>query len=108
MRTVVAVLRGGPSGHAPVSLESGKAVLAALNAEQYHVRDVFISPSGYWHHSGVPVHPERALHGADVVINCLHGYYGEDGWMQQLLHKLGHSVVGSPPAGAALAFNREL
>jgi len=48
MRTVVAVLRGGPSSEYDLSLRSGAAVLEALDKEKYEPRDIFIdrTPQG--------------------------------------------------------------
>ena len=42
----VAVLRGGPSAEYPVSMETGKAVLAALKNLPYSHKDVVITRQG--------------------------------------------------------------
>ena len=104
---VISVIRGGSSLHADVSIKSGAAVLAALNPERYEKRDIFISPEGYWRREGMSLSPERALRGADLVINCIPGRYGQDGWLHQLIVKMGHRVLGSQPGPLALSFNRE-
>src|SRR3990172_1010615 len=106
MRTVVAVLRGGPSSEYDVSLKTGASVLEALDKEKYEPRDIFISRGGQWHLHGVEVAPERALFGADVAFNALHGEYGEDGSVQRLLERLGMPYTGSGAAGSAVAFNK--
>lgn len=107
MKTVVAVLRGGPNVHYDASLESGAAVIAALDPERYDARDVFVTHDGFWHVGGMVMPPERALRGVDVVFNCIHGQYGEDGWLHQLIAKLGHKMVGSRSGSLALAHNKE-
>ena len=61
MKTVVGVLRGGPSSEYEVSLKSGANVLSALNQEKYEPVDIFIDRRGQWHLFGAPVLPERAL-----------------------------------------------
>ncbi len=106
MRTVVAVLRGGPSADYDVSLKTGAGVLEALDREKYEPRDIFISKGGEWHLHGVGVAPERALQGADVAWNALHGHYGEDGQAQRLLERLGVPYTGSGPFASSLAFHK--
>lgn len=106
MRTVVAVLRGGPSTEYDVSLKSGASVLEQLNREKHEPRDLFISRTGEWHLHGVPVTPERALKGVDVAFNAMHGEYGEDGQVQKLLQSLGVSYTGSDAFASAVSFNK--
>ncbi len=108
MRTVVGVLRGGPSSEYDVSLKSGASVLENLDREQYDPRDIFISRDGTWHLHGVAVPPERALHGVDVAFNAMHGEYGEDGGVQRLLERLGVAYTGSGVIPSATAFNKHL
>ena len=108
MRTVVAVLRGGPSREYDVSLKTGAAVLDALDKEKYEPRDIFIARDGTWHLHGVGVPPERALFGADVAFNALHGEFGEDGTVQRFLGQLGIPYTGSNAAASATAFNKHL
>lgn len=106
MRTVVGVLRGGPSHEYDVSLKSGASVLGALNQEQYEPRDIFISRGGQWHVHGAPVQPERALQDVDVVFNAMHGHYGEDGQVQRILEQIAVPYTGSSATASALAFNK--
>ncbi|HVU79960.1 MAG TPA: D-alanine--D-alanine ligase [Candidatus Paceibacterota bacterium] len=106
MRTVVGVLRGGPSSEYEVSLKSGAAVLQALDAVKYEPRDIFIDRAGIWHAHGVASSPERALRGVDVALNAMHGEYGEDGEVQKLLDSLAVPYTGSGAAASALAFNK--
>src|SRR3989338_7550855 len=107
MRTVVAVLRGGPSSEYDVSLKTGASVLEALDKEKYEPRDIFISRGGEWHLHGVGVPPEQALFGADVAFNAMHGHYGEDGQVQRLLDQLGVAYTGSDALASATAFNKQ-
>lgn len=107
MRTVVAVLRGGPSSEYDVSLKTGASVLNALDRDKYDPRDLFISRTGEWHLHGVPVDPERALRGVDVAFNAMHGEFGEDGQVQRLLERLGVPYTGSSALASAVAFNKQ-
>lgn len=108
MKTVVGVLRGGPSSEYEVSLKTGASVLANLSGEKYTPRDIFVDRSGAWHLHGAPASPEQALRGTDVVFNAMHGEYGEDGQVQRVLDALGVPYTGSGAAASAVAFNKHL
>jgi D-alanine-D-alanine ligase len=107
MRTVVGVLRGGPSREYEVSLKSGASVLEALDKEKYEPRDIFISKSGEWHSHGRAQSPEKALAGVDVAFNAMHGEYGEDGRVQRELDMLGVPYTGSGSLASAIAYNKQ-
>lgn len=106
MRTVVGVLRGGPSSEYEVSLKTGATILRELDTSLYEPRDLFIGRDGAWHLHGVPVAPERALHGVDVVWNALHGAFGEDGTAQRLLENLAIPYTGSGAIASATALHK--
>lgn len=101
----VGVLRGGPSPEYEVSLRTGASVLRNL-PEKYRPQDIFISRSGAWHIDGLERNPDRVLSRVDVVFNALHGMYGEDGQVQQLLESHGMPYTGSGIAGSALSMNK--
>lgn len=106
MRTIVGVLRGGPSREYEASLATGAAVLEHLDREKYEPRDIFISKNGQWHAHGLEVAPEKALKGVDVAFNALHGDYGEDGRVQRELDAFGVPYTGSSAFASALAYNK--
>ena len=105
--TIVGVLRGGPSSEYDVSLKTGATVLKNL-PEPYAPADIFISKEGDWHVAGIARAPERALKGIDVVFNALHGEYGEDGKVQQILEEFAMPYTGSRVLPSALAMNKIL
>lgn len=105
-RTVVGVLRGGPSSEYDLSLKTGTAILNALPESEYDLRDIFIDKKGYWHARGVPAEPARALAQVDVVVNGLHGGPGEDGTVQRILQTLGVPFTGSSALGSGLSLNK--
>jgi D-alanine-D-alanine ligase len=107
MRTVVGVLRGGPSSEYEVSLKSGANVLTALDRERYDPRDIFIDRNGVWHARGVETTPAKALSGVDVAVNVIHGEYGEDGQLHHILDPLGVPYTGSSSAVSKLVFNKQ-
>jgi D-alanine-D-alanine ligase len=104
----VAVLRGGPSDEYEVSMITGRAVLDALNALDYSVKDVVVSRKGEWLECGRVRTPSQALLGVDVVFIALHGAYGEDGTVQRILEHLRLPFTGSNSFPSAFAFNKEL
>ena len=93
----VAVLLGGRSAEREISLKSGAAVLAALQA------------------SGVDAQPFdpavqnlQALHeeGYDRAFIALHGRYGEDGTVQGALELMDIPYTGSGVLASALAMDK--
>ncbi len=106
-RIKVAVLRGGPSSEYDVSLQTGKSVIDNLS-DKYIPTDVFISKDGVWHVEGVPVNMEKVFQGNDVVFNALHGEFGEDGKLQQILDHSQVKYTGSRALGSAIAMNKLL
>jgi D-alanine-D-alanine ligase len=103
----VGILRGGPSSEYDVSLKTGGAVLKHL-PEKYLGHDIFISKEGIWHRDGLEKSPERALAHIDVVFNALHGEYGEDGKVQQILDALTIPYTGSGSMASAVGMNKIL
>jgi D-alanine-D-alanine ligase len=104
----VAVLRGGASNEHEISLLSGGNVLKNLDREPYQVVDVFVDKKGIWHVRGIPMNPERALTGVDVVFNALHGAAGEDGTLQRMLDRFGIPYTGAGAYASMLALNKSL
>jgi len=106
----IAVLRGGPSNHYDTSLGTGEFVLSVLREEpeKYRPLDIFISKDGEWHMMGKVCEPHHVLRHVDLVWNALHGEYGEDGKLNQLLSKLNIPYTGSSALHLALAMNKDL
>ena len=108
----VGVLRGGPSDEYEVSLKSGATVLSSLSheklADKYHVRDILISKDGTWHSAGVPVDINQVLSQVDVLVNALHGRYGEDGKLQAALDLHRVPYTGTRALGSAIGMNKIL
>lgn len=108
MRTVVGVLRGGPSSEYDVSLKTGASVLEHIDRDKFDARDIFIDRDGAWHLHGLAVPPQKALMGVDIAFNALHGQFGEDGSVQRLLDSLAVPYSGSGAFASSLAFNKHL
>lgn len=105
----VGVLRGGPSAEAEVSLNSGSAVIQAINdnfSHKYQVHDIFVDRSGSWYLDGTPVSVSGLHSRVDVVLNALHGTYGEDGKVQSLLEWHNIPFTGTGSVGSAIGMNK--
>ena len=94
----VAVLMGGPSAEREVSLSSGQACAAALREEGFEVIVVDAGPDL----SSVLTDMKP-----DVVLNCLHGRWGEDGCVQGMLEWLGIPYSHSGVLASALAMDKQ-
>ncbi len=107
-RIRVGVLRGGPSNEYEVSLKTGATILNNLPTEKYSPREIFIDKNGVWHVEGKPSLPSDVLTHVDVVVNALHGYYGEDGKVQHILESHGTPFTGSGSFASAIGMNKLL
>ena len=102
----VAVLRGGPSAEYDISLLTGENVLKHLPAEKYQTHDILISKDGLWHMDGFPSTPVKILSRVDAVFNAMHGEYGEDGKVQQVLEPFNVPYTGSGILACAMAMHK--
>lgn len=93
----VGVLMGGLSAEREISLESGRAVLEALQRLGYRAAGIVVEHD-------VTDALRRAA--PDVVFNALHGRYGEDGCIQGMLELLGIPYTGSGVLASALAMDK--
>lgn len=91
----IAVMLGGPSAEREVSLQSGRAVIDALESLGHRVTAVDPQP-GAW------CLPDQV----DAVFLALHGTYGEDGTVQRELEALGVPYTGCEPEASACAFDK--
>lgn len=98
----IVILMGGISNEREISLISGAAVEAALNASGYEV--FVLDPRDF------PSLAELLLKikelGADLVFNALHGGAGEDGRIQAALELEDIPYTGSDSKASALAMDK--
>lgn len=108
----VGVIRGGTSAEYEVSLKTGANVLSHLRGDilskSYTPVDIFIDKEGVWHIGGVPASQEKVFHAVDVIFNALHGDYGEDGTVQQMLDMWKIPYTGSGALASAIGYNKAL
>ncbi|MBI2592697.1 MAG: D-alanine--D-alanine ligase [Candidatus Colwellbacteria bacterium] len=100
-RLRVAILVGGPSAEHDVSLETGSQVLEYLDQEKYEAFPLFISRGGKWE-----MPPENLRIFADLAFIAMHGEYGEDGTVQDILEQEGIPYTGSGVLASALGMNK--
>lgn len=93
----VALVAGGMSAEREVSLISSKGVSAALLELGYKVTFVDM---------GADIASALDNLRPDIVFNCLHGTYGEDGCLPGLLNILRIPYTHSGLLASALAFNK--
>ncbi|MEM8867115.1 MAG: D-alanine--D-alanine ligase [Verrucomicrobiota bacterium] len=93
----IVVLYGGVGPEREVSLESGKAIAAALS-ENFKVELCLLEAEA------IPpeIDPSRS-----VVFPALHGTFGEDGRLQAMLDAAGIIYCGSDPASSQLCMQKE-
>ncbi len=94
----VAVLMGGWSVEREVSLRSGEACAKAAESVGYHVTRVDVKPD-----FGTVLAELKP----DVVLNCLHGRFGEDGTIQGVLEILRIPYSHSGVLASALAMRKD-
>ncbi len=93
----IAILMGGNSAEREVSLVSGEAVNEALSQEGF--KTTKIDPAeDLW--------PQLTRANPDLIFNCLHGVWGEDGRVQGVLDLFGKPYTHSGVLASALAMDK--
>ncbi len=108
-RTRIGVLRGGPSDEYYVSLKTGAEILKMLResfAEKYEPFDILIDMKGVWHMNGMPRKAEDVVTKMDLIINALHGPFGEGGYVSRILDSLKVPHTGPSPFAGTLSQNK--
>jgi len=93
----IAVLMGGPGSERQVSLASGKAVLNALLSLGLDAVPVDVTGTDI----DLPV-------GTGLCFNLIHGTFGEDGQLQEILDAKGIPYTGARAASSRRAFDKSL
>ncbi|MHC4207752.1 MAG: D-alanine--D-alanine ligase family protein, partial [Planctomycetota bacterium] len=96
-RLKVAVLMGGIGGERDVSIQSGTCVAEALKKAGLEVVTADISPDN------MDILEDSSI---DIFFIALHGKFGEDGQLQQILEDKALLYTGSGPAASKLAFDK--
>jgi D-alanine-D-alanine ligase len=93
----VAVLTGGIGSERDISLQSGKCVTKALKEAGFEVVTADIQPDN------LEILEDKSI---NVFFPALHGIFGEDGRLQQILDDRSLLYAGSGPTASRLAFDK--
>lgn len=93
----IAVLMGGPGSEREVSLATGKAVLKALTDSGFDATGVDVTGNDF----DLP-------EGTELAFNAIHGTFGEDGQLQDILEAKGIPYTGAGSASSKLAIHKSL
>ncbi len=99
MKAKIAVLMGGRSLERSISLKSGKRVARALENRGYGVISLDVDET---------LVPRLLSERPDLVYIALHGKYGEDGTIQELLDIIDIPYTGPGPLPSMIGFNKVL
>jgi D-alanine-D-alanine ligase len=91
----IAVLMGGPSSERDVSLATGRGVSKALRSLGVEVAEVDVRDENFQLPGDI-----------DFAFITLHGTFGEDGQLQELLEQRGVAYTGEGVEGSRLAFDK--
>lgn len=91
----IAVLMGGPGSEREVSIATGKGAAKALRSLGAEVTEIDVKGPDFELPAGV-----------ELAFITLHGTFGEDGQVQQILEDRGVPYTGEGVAGSGLAFDK--
>ncbi len=91
----IAVLKGGPSSERAVSLATGAGIAQALRSLGADVAEVDVANADF----SLP-------NDTEIAFIALHGTFGEDGQVQQILEDRGVPYTGEGVAESRLAFDK--
>ena len=99
MKNLIVILLGGLSDERKISFLTGKACSNALKKKGFKV--INLDASGYFVKELKRLKPK-------IVLNALHGKYGEDGFVQSILESLKIKYTHSGVLASSLAMDKEL
>jgi D-alanine-D-alanine ligase len=91
----IAVLMGGPGSERDVSLATGRGVSAALRSLGANVTDVDVRGADF-----------ELPEGTEIAFNAIHGTFGEDGELQDVLESRGVIYTGEDAERSRIAFDK--
>jgi D-alanine-D-alanine ligase len=91
----IAVLKGGPSSERAVSLATGAGIARALRSLGAEVTEVDVENADF-----------TLPNDTELAFIALHGTFGEDGQLQQILEDRGVPYTGEGVAGSWCAFDK--
>ncbi len=95
----IGVLYGGNSAEREISLETGQSVSEALKSRGHSVTSIDPKTTALENYDWSTI---------DVVFNCLHGEFGEDGQVQRILEIANVCYTGCSSSVSQLTFTKSL
>ena len=99
MKKKILIISGGISKERTISLDSGKQVAKELKKNGYRVK--LCEPN----HELIN---KTKIFKPQVIFNALHGQFGEDGYIQSILEKIGIPYTHSGIISSAMAMDKEI
>ena len=99
MKKKILIISGGISKERTISLDTGKQVAKELKKNGYHVK--LCEPN----HELIN---KTKIFKPQVIFNALHGQFGEDGYIQSILEKIGIPYTHSGIISSAMAMDKEI
>ena len=96
----ILILAGGYSKEKEISIQTAKSVLSELNKDKKYILRV-VNPDGQFIKVLRKFRP-------NVVLNLLHGRYGEDGYIQAILESEKVKYTHSGVLSSSLAIDKEI
>jgi len=93
----IAIAQGGPGSEREISLASAKSVRAALEPSGATLLDLDVRCSDF-----------EVPEGVDLVYNLIHGTFGEDGAIQEILDRRAIPYTGAGAESSRLTFDKFL
>ncbi|HKP93429.1 MAG TPA: D-alanine--D-alanine ligase [Chthoniobacterales bacterium] len=91
----IAVLMGGPGSERDVSMATGKGVAKALRSLGVEVAEIDVKGAEF-----------KLPDDIELAFLTIHGTFGEDGQLQEILEDRGVPYTGEGVAGSAIAFDK--
>ncbi len=96
----ILLLEGGYNEEHEISLATGKEVKKAILEMNYELDSIIVNPKDFYNQ----IHK----HEFDVCFNALHGPFGEDGTIQNILYNINKPFTHSGEYASAIAFDKHL
>ena len=99
MKKKILIISGGVSKEREISLQTGNQVAKELKKNGYKIK--ICEPNELLNDVTKTFKP-------NVIFNALHGQYGEDGYIQSILEKIGIPYTHSGVISSAKAMDKEI
>ena len=99
MKKKILIISGGISKERTISLDTGKQVAKELKKNGYRVK---LCEPNY------ELINKTKIFKPQVIFNALHGQFGEDGYIQSILEKIGIPYTHSGIISSAMAMDKEI